>query len=261
MRLSDILSNPISSDFQQVENFLGTKKLGPGKQRKISIGIVGRTYLCKTCNLDITFASTKDELHCIGVNDFLISIDCVLVCPRCNNEIPVWFLIESKNFEVQNPEVRVLNCTEKFSEKVLLSNQKYGNYSDLLEKAERAFRNNLGAGAVIYLREVYERITIQIARAENIDTETITTFRQRLEKADEKRHIIPNEFSENGYKLFSELSKIIHSDNTDNEECGMKKYAALRRLVIGVLDNVKNNNELMSAIGELGWNNNLEDNK
>jgi hypothetical protein len=260
MRLSDILSKPISSDFQQVENFLGIKRLGPGKQRKISIGKVVRTYLCNTCNLDITFTSTSEELYCIGVNESLISIDCVLVCPKCKNEIPVWFLIESKNFEVQNPEVRILKYTEKFSYKVSISKQKYGIYSNLLEKAERAYRNELGAGAIIYLREVYEKITVQIARAENIDIQRIRHFRQRLEQIDKRRHIIPSEFSANGYKLFSELSEIIHSGNTDNEEDGIKKYSALRRLVIGVLDNVNNNNELMSAIGELGWNN-MEDKK
>ena len=49
------------------------------------------------------------------------------------------------------------------------------------------------------------------------------------------------------------MSEIVHS-NGDDEFLGLKRYDALKRLVIGVLDNVKNNNEMMAAIGNLGWN-------
>ena len=35
---------------------------------------------------------------------------------------------------------------------------------------------------------------------------------------------------------------------------GLKKYDALRRLVIGVMDNVRNNREIMDAIARLEWN-------
>ena len=78
-------------------------------------------------------------------------------------------------------------------------------------------------------------------------------FKEILVKVDKECSIIPKEFSENGYKLFSELSEIVHS-NGDDELLGLKRYDALQRLVIGVLDNVKNNNEMMAAIGNLGWN-------
>jgi hypothetical protein len=64
--------------------------------------------------------------------------------------------------------------------------------------------------------------------------------------------LIPNEFSANGYRLFGELSDVVHGDCDD--ETGLEKYNPLYRLVVGVIENVKNNNEMMSAIGSLGWN-------
>ena len=35
----------------------------------------------------------------------------------------------------------------------------------------------------------------------------------------------------------------------------MQKYDSLYRLIVGILDNVKINKELMTAIGSLGWDN------
>lgn len=62
----------------------------------------------------------------------------------------------------------------------------------------------------------------------------------------------PKEFSENGYRLFGELSDVVHGNY--DEQLGLQKYDALHRLIVGVLDNVKNNREMMEAIGTLGWN-------
>ena len=91
MRLSDVLSKPPVSRFEQVNNFLGKTKLNCGKQRKVNIGIVSLTYFCKHCDDDMTFVS-DNELFCIGINDYRVSIDCVLRCPRCGELVPVWFL-------------------------------------------------------------------------------------------------------------------------------------------------------------------------
>ena len=78
-----------------------------------------------------------------------------------------------------------------------------------------------------------------------------------------KCHIIPKEFSETGYRLFSELSEVVHGNS--DEETSLKKYSALKRLVIGILDNVKNNEtliknseEILQKIRELGWNDELD---
>jgi len=74
MRLSDVLSKPPVSRFEQVDSFLGKTKLGRGKQRRLDIGVVGLTYFCKRCDDNLTFSSGS-ELFCIGINDYLISID------------------------------------------------------------------------------------------------------------------------------------------------------------------------------------------
>lgn len=256
MRLSDVLSKPLTSRFEQVEGFLGNTQLKCGKQRKISVGIVALTYFCKNCDANLTFCS-GDELFCIGINEQLVSIDCALKCPRCGELVPAWFLVESKDEACSSaPEVRVLKRTEKLTERVLLSRGQYGDFSELLEKAERAYRDELGAGSIVYLRKILERITVQTADAAGIGTKTPKghrkAFKDLLKEVDTQRSIIPKEFSANRYTLFEELSNVLHGDY--DEQLGLKKYDALHRLVVGVLDNVKNNREMMKAIGTLGWN-------
>lgn len=256
MRLSDVLSKPLTSRFEQVEGFLGNTKLKCGKQKKIAVGKVALTYFCKRCDADLTFCS-GDELFCIGINDRLVSIDCALRCSRCNELVPVWFLVECKDDIFSSaPEIRVLKRTEKLTGQVLLSRGQYGDFSELLGKAEQAYRDELGAGSIVYLRKILERITVQTAEAAGIETKKPNgnpkPFREVLEKVDERRSIIPQEFSENGYRLFGELSDVVHGDY--DEQLGLRKYEALHRLVVGVLDNVKNNREMMEAIGALGWN-------
>lgn len=96
MRLTDILSKPLTSKFEQVEGFLNNTKLKCGRQKKIKAGKIALNYFCRNCDIDITFVS-DEELFCIGINERLVSIDCVLTCPRCGEVIPVWFLVESKS--------------------------------------------------------------------------------------------------------------------------------------------------------------------
>lgn len=256
MRLSDVLSKPLTSEFKQIDGFLSNAKLNCGKQKKIDVGVVALPYFCISCEDDLTFNS-NGELFCIGINDRLISIDSVLKCPRCGAFVPVWFLVESKGeAHALAPEVRVLKRTEKLTENVQLSRGQYGDFSELLEKADRAYRDELGAGAIVYLRKILELVTEQTAEAEEIETKKANgspkPFKEVLESVDKRRRIIPREFSDNGYKLFGELSDVVHSDY--DEHLGLKKYDTLRRLVIGVLDNIKINRELLEAIGTLGWN-------
>ena len=255
MRLSDVLSKPPSSEFKQIDSFLGNTKLCCGKQKKIKVGAVTLPFFCMKCEDDLSFVSS-DELFCIGINDRFISIDSVLQCPRCGALVPVWFLVESKNdTHASAPEVRVLKRTEKLPDHVMLSRGLYDEYSELLEKADRAYRDELGAGAIVYLRMIYEKIAVQAALDVGIETKKPNgrpkPFSEVLEEVDKKCSIIPNEFTDNRYKLFGELSDIVHSDN--NEQAGLKKFTALRRLVVGVLDNVKNKKEMQTARRNL-WN-------
>lgn len=255
MRLSDVLSKPTNETFAQVEGFLNNKNLGVGKQRKIAVGKVALNFFCKNCSDDRTFCSC-DELFCIGVNNQTISIDCVLKCSVCSASVQVWFLVESAELmSLAAPWVRIAKRSEKLSDMVLSSREKYGDFSELLEKAHRAYRDELGAGSIVYLRTILERITIQVAEVAGINLHRTNgrkkPFKNLLTEVDQNRSIVPQEFSANGYRLFSELSEVVHGNY--EEQIGLQKFEAFCRLVVGVLDNVRNNSELMAAIGELGW--------
>ena len=256
MRLSDVLSKAPTPDPKQIEGFLSGKKLAPGQQRKLQEGIIALNYFCKKCEERRTFCS-GDTLYCIGVNDHLVSIDCVLQCPSCESSVQMWFLVDCiGNIWERAPEVRILKRSEKLSDMALLDQERYGGLSSLLEKSQRAYRDGLGAGAMVYLRKVFELVTMQTATAAGISCSSTNgkrkPFKDLLEEVDRHSSIIPREFSADGYKLFSELSDIVHG-NAD-EELALLKYESLHRLIIGILDSIKNNNELMSAIGALGWN-------
>lgn len=255
MRLSDVLSKPPTLEFKQVEGFLGEKNLAVGKQRKVQAGKVALNYYCNNCTDVRTFCSSE-ELYCIGVNEHMVSVDCVLNC-HCGASVQLWFLVDcDSDICGRAPEIRILKRNEKLSTEVLLDKQRYGDFSELLENAQRAHRDGLGAGAMVYLRKIFEQITQKTATAAGISCSYNNgkrkPFRNLLEEVDRQCSIIPREFSANGYRLFGELSEIVHGEY--NEELAMLKYESLHRLIIGILDNVKNNNELMTAIGSLGWN-------
>lgn len=250
MRLSDILSNDPSIKFEQVENFMGNKNLKNGSQKKINAGVVGVPYFCKTCNSIITFNS-KSDLYAVKISDNLVSIDINLKCSRCGESIATWFLIESENdMSSLAPNVRVIKKSEKLSNNVSLPDSQYGHYSELLNCAKIAYNNGLGAGAIIYLREIYEMLINEIADIEGIDRLTDKKKRKRnsefIKEIDNVSKIIPFEFSNDSYKLYQELSNIIHGK--PNEEDCLSKYHDFRRLIIGMLDNIKNNKELNASI-------------
>lgn len=97
----------------------------------------------------------------------------------------------------------------------------------------------------LYVAEKIDRIYHLASPASPIDYQKLPT------EVDQNRSIVPQEFSANGYRLFSELSEVVHGNY--EEQIGLQKFEAFCRLVVGVLDNVRNNSELMAAIGELGW--------
>ena len=254
MRLNEVLSKPPALEFKQVEGFLGDKKLAVGKQRKIEIGKIALNYYCDNCT-DIRTFSSGEELYCIGVNENLVSVDCVLNC-YCGASVQMWFLIDcDNNICGRVPEVRILKRSEKLSTGVLINKELYGDFSESLEKSQRAHREGLGAGAMVYLRKIFEQITQQTATAAGISCTYANgkrkTFRDLLEEVDNQCTIIPREFSANRYKLYGELSEIMHGEY--DEELALLKYESLHRLVIGILDGVRNNAELMTAVGTLGW--------
>lgn len=255
MRLSDVLSKPLSEEYVEVENFLGFKRLPKGKQRKIDVGRIGLPFFCKRCNGIQTFCSS-DWLYCIGVNDRRISIDAALKCSRCEESTAeVWYLIVS-NGDILSlvPKVRILKRSEKLADTVAYA-EPDNTFDELFEKAHKAYFEGLGAGAIIYLRKIFEQITVQSASASGIELQTPKgkrkPFQALLQEVDKQKSIIPKEFSANGYKLYKELSEVIHGNS--DEETSLKKYNSLRRLVVGILDNIRNNDEMTAALRELGW--------
>ena len=96
MRLSDVLSKEPNLEFQQVDGFL-KKKLPCGGQQRLDVGVVCRAFYCKNCGSDLTFSmGDRAKIACIGVTNYLVSIDCVLKCPRCATTVPIWYLVESR---------------------------------------------------------------------------------------------------------------------------------------------------------------------
>ncbi len=168
MRLSDVLSKPPNKEYVQIDAFLLNKTGKTGQKVDISVGKIALNYFCTTCD-DIRTFSSGEKLTCIFVSKNLISVDCVLIC-GCGASIPVWFLIESKNdITGQAPAIRILKKSVKLSDMVRINDNRYGDFTPLLDKAMQAYTDGLGAGAVVYLRKIFEKITVKTAKAVNIE--------------------------------------------------------------------------------------------
>lgn len=240
---------------QDDEDMIG---LHNGDFVEIDAGRIALNFYCKKCEDSRTFMS-PDRLHALIINENLISIDAFLQCPICKTEIQVWFLLEVKDMFTEEPKVKILKRTEKLSKNVSeLRENSFGIYTDLLEKAMRASREGFGAGAIIYLRKVFEQVTSEAAKASNISTTYINskgkekrkTFKDLLTEVDIKCAIVPIEFSNNRYKLFGKLSDVVHGEY--DEEIALEKFSAFYRLVTGIIENIKSKEEFRSAQQALG---------
>lgn len=253
MRLSDVLSKAPQKEYTQIDGFMENKSLQSGKFREINVGRIALNFYCKKCDDLRTFWSS-DKLQCLGINPKIISIDVNLEC-NCKNNVQVWYLIESENdISGFTPNVRIIKKSIKLSSSVRMSYD-YEKVIDIyLERADRAYYEDFGAGSMVYLRIIYEYITRSVAYSEGLiesPEQPLKNFYTLLKNVDGKSSIIPREFSNNGYKLFKELSNIIHG-NLD-EEKSLQKYPHCRRLIIGILDNVKNSSEIRNAVRSLKW--------
>ena len=255
MRLGEVLSKVPKREFTQVEGFLLNKKGNVGQQVVLDVGQVALNYFCTKCE-DIRTFNSIGRLSSVFVNGQLVSIDCVLAC-GCKSTVQVWFLVESEEDICSlAPKVRILKRSEKLSDVVKINTNQYGDFAILLDKAEQAYRDGLGAGAIVYLRKAFEKITVNMADKVGLTYEKYEggnpkNFQKLLERVDAQCSIIPQEFKQHGYSLFRELSSVVHGEY--DEDLGLSKFEPLHRLVIGILENVRNREELRSAIGVLGW--------
>ena len=278
MKLSNILSKAPSADFLEISGFIN-KKLPVGKQQKISVGKVALNYYCdaENCKDTRTFFSS-DDLYCIGVNQRQVSIDCVLKCSNtnCSESVVIWFLVECEDSEdidkrlgepLKNfnnyiygvaPRVRILKKREKLSDKAKVVSNLQNDYVEMLDKSERAYRDGLGAGSVVYLRLILEKEVKQTAKNENVDDyfkdgngeNKNKSFTQLLKDVDEKCNIVPKEFSKTFPKLYGIMSGAAHGNIS--EKTVLEKYEPIKKLVTGILENIqyrKNYEEASTILG------------
>lgn len=286
MRLSSRLSDK-SKNHGEIESFIDwdrytiipeeeteeVRLLSAGDFIEIQIGTIMLPFYSTVCHDSVSFGSPK-KLHCLIINDKMISIDCQLrcvdydkssqQCENCPYCVQAWFLVGADDVFAATPNVYVIKQNFKLPEHIKLPIETEDKFSEWLGKAEIAYRERLGAGAVIYLRSILEQITIEVGNDAGVDiyqsNGRTKPFNQVLQAVDAQCSIIPTIYSDNGYKLFRRLSNIAHGNS--DEETALREYEPLRRLVVGIMDNVKkkeeeikNNAELKKALDAIGFSN------
>lgn len=290
MRLSSRLSDR-SKSHGEIESFIDFEKytileeeatddvalISAGDFIEIQIGKINLPFYSTICEDSISFISPK-KLHCLIINEKMISIDCQLKCTdfdsenpkcqKCNPYIQAWFLVEADDIYISTPNINVIKQSFKLPEHIKLPLEMEDKFSEWLGKAEIAHKERLGAGAIIYLRSVFEKITHEVGLNAGVaiykDNGKAKPFDQVLKAVDAKCSIIPVIYSQNGYDLFSKLSEIAHGNS--DEATALKEYESLSRLVVGIIENVKkkdeeikNNIEIQKALNEIGFANGGEE--
>ncbi len=285
MRLSSRLSDK-SKNHGEIESFIDWEKytvspeeaedlqlISAGDFIEIQIGKITLPFYSTKCNDSVSFVSPKN-LHCLIISDKMISIDCQLqcmdydennqACKDCNHCIQAWFLVGADDIFAATPTVYLIKQNFKLPESIKLPVETEDKFTEWFAKAEIAHKERLGAGSVIYLRSILEQITIKVGNDAGVDiyqpNGRTKPFNQVLQAVDAQCSIIPTIYSDNGYKLFQKLSEIAHGNS--DEETALKEYEPLRRLVVGVIENVrkneeeiKRNAEIKKALAAIGFNN------
>jgi len=256
MRLADVLSKAPDGAVYQIEGFLDGRPLSWGKHKNLNVGKVFRNFHCQQCGDQRSFQS-GNSLTCLGLGDRAVSIDATLRCPGCEGTVEVWFIVGSDNdiFGLA-PNVRLERYTENLRNNAVRLGVVTGQFAELLSRAQQAYEAGLGAGAMVYLRKIFELITYEVAEIQGVvvvsENGWRRPFRKVLKEVDEARQIIPPRYRSNGYTLFSELSGVIHGDS--DEADALLKFEPCRELVLGVLHEVNRDNVFAKAVEDLGWN-------
>ena len=285
MRLSSRLSDK-SKNHGEIESFIDWEKytsspeeaedlqlISAGDFIEIQIGKITLPFYSTKCNDSVSFVSPKN-LHCLIISEKMISIDCQLqcmdyddsnqACKECSHCIQAWFLVGADDIFSATPNVYLIKQNFKLPANIKLPVETEDKFTEWLAKAEIAHKERLGAGSVIYLRSILEQITIKVGNDAGVDiyqpNGRTKPFNQVLQAVDAQCSIIPTIYSDNGYKLFQKLSEIAHGNS--DEETALKEYEPLRRLVVGVIENVrkneeeiKRNAEIKKALAAIGFSN------
>lgn len=255
MTLSDILSKEPNQEYKQIDYFLVGKKGSVGQKVEISVGKIALNFFCEQCGDMRTFFSLE-KLDLIFLNKKNCIVNSLLTCV-CKNCIPISFIIECEtDITGYAPKVKILKKFIGLQENMHIEQSKYSNFNELLDKAKCAYYMGFGAGAIVYLRKIFEKIIIEIAKENNLEYSQYEggnpkNFNKLLQSVNDKYKIIPEEFSNEGYKLFKELSTVVHGDYS--EETGLEKFNLFYRLIIGILDNMNNKQDFTNIKLKLGW--------
>lgn len=275
MRLSSRLSDK-NKNHGEVESFIDPDKytsleedatdeivyISAGDFIELQIGKINLPFYSTICQDSNSFISPQ-KLHCLIISDKMISIDCQLKCTdfdiksskcrQCNPYIQAWFLIEADDIFANTPNINLVKQNFKLPENIKLPIEIEDKYSEWLAKAEIAHKERLGAGAIIYLRSAFEKITQEVGLNAGVTIKNkkdkFLNFREVLQRVDSECSIIPPIYAENGYDLFSKLSEIAHGNS--DEMTALKEYEPLRRLVIGIIENVRRKNEEIKNNAEI----------
>lgn len=255
MRLSEVLNRAPDTATVQVENFLGSRRIAWGQQKPIAVGRVVRNHFCLTCGDARSFVSAE-RLSCLVAGAQTLSIDVALRCSGCESGAEAWFILCcGDDLYSPSPEVSLQRFSENRRDIAGARGLHVEQVDDLFERAQIAYDDGLGAGAMIYLRKIFEALTSQAADATGVPRRNESgyrrSFKSLLQDVDAQSQIIPPEFSANGYRLFSELSEVIHGDGDELD--ALEKYEPCKRLIIGIVNNTRNRAELANAVAALGW--------
>ena len=255
MRLSSVLSDAITNRLREVEPFMGKTSAKWGTHRRIDIGTVTRQYECIRCQSIRSFNSSG-SLICLIAGPNLVSVDVVLKCIDCETSVENWFLVRcADDLFGSAPSVSLIQVSEHLGDAARRPWARDSRIEELIDRADLAYECRLGAGAMIYLRKIYEVVTSEAAEAVGIPTRRPNNQRKNfgplLREVDAASHIIPTEFAENGYKLFSELSEAIHGSSSESE--ALIRYEPSKKLIRGLISNIHNRREMADALASLGW--------
>ena len=238
MRLSSRLSDK-SKNSGEIESFIDWEKYTTVKEEEteeirffsagdfieIQIGTITLPFYSTACKDSVSFISPK-RLHCLIVNNSMISIDCQLRCmdyeednPKCracHPYVQAWFLVGVDDISANSPRVSVVKQSFKLPDTIKLPIETEDKFSEWLGKAEIAYKERLGAGAVIYLRSAFEQITLEVGHRAGVEVYKPNgrskPFDQVIRAVDAQCSIIQVNYSDDGYKLFQWLSNIAHGN-------------------------------------------------
>ena len=157
MRLSSRLSDK-DKNHGEVESFIDPDRytslkeeatdeivyISSGDFIEIQIGTINLPFYSTICQDSNSFISPK-KLHCLIINEKMISIDCQLKCTdydtenakcrKCNPYVQAWFLIEADDIFANTPNVNLVKQSFKLPESIKLSIEMEDKYSEWLAKA------------------------------------------------------------------------------------------------------------------------------